>query len=214
MLYDPTFDKTSKADVDISSTSMSSMFFDSYMPHKLPVEVDFGAGADTCNLSGVGSAAGQLQGTNPHLGSSTDDKLVKLKPYRCTFQGCNKAYSKRMYLRAHQRVHSEEPFKCTWEGCSRKFSNSNDLARHRRKHTGEKPYSCATCGRKFARSDHLSLHAMSHVADSPVSPTRVIKHDEPDPESGFLRSESFFKSTAQRDSVSYHVHPSPPSPPG
>lgn len=67
----------------------------------------------------------------------------KLRPFRCTYQGCGYAAAKRRYLLEHERVHSgERPYKCTWPGCSYAASGQGHISRHKRTHTGDRPYPC------------------------------------------------------------------------
>uniref|UniRef100_H0XMD6 Krueppel-like factor 17 n=1 Tax=Otolemur garnettii TaxID=30611 RepID=H0XMD6_OTOGA len=85
------------------------------------------------------------------------------RPYRCPYENCGKAYTKRSHLVTHQRKHTgERPYKCSWEGCILAFYRSDELARHTRIHTRYRPYKCDHCGRKFMRSDHLRQHRKIH----------------------------------------------------
>ncbi|XP_016431338.1 zinc finger protein GLI1-like [Sinocyclocheilus rhinocerous] len=62
------------------------------------------------------------------------------KPHKCTFEGCNKAYSRLENLKTHLRSHTgEKPYVCEHEGCNKAFSNASDRAKHQnRTHSNEK----------------------------------------------------------------------------
>lgn len=51
---------------------------------------------------------------------------------------------------------SRRRHKCTYEGCDKAYSSTTNLANHIRKHTGEMPYQCRRC-RKVSKSSSLSI---------------------------------------------------------
>ncbi|KAK2899476.1 early growth response protein 1-like [Channa argus] len=87
---------------------------------------------------------------------------LKVKPFPCSVQGCERRFSRSDELNRHVRIHTgQKPFQCTI--CSRSFSRSDHLTTHTRTHTGEKPFSCDVCGKRFARSDERKRHGRVHV---------------------------------------------------
>ncbi|ESO93486.1 hypothetical protein LOTGIDRAFT_119241, partial [Lottia gigantea] len=84
------------------------------------------------------------------------------KPHRCTFEGCNKAYSRLENLKTHLRSHTgEKPYMCEFPGCSKAFSNASDRAKHQnRTHSNAKPYVCkaAGCTKRYTDPSSLRKH--------------------------------------------------------
>ncbi|XP_040887617.1 early growth response protein 1-like [Toxotes jaculatrix] len=87
---------------------------------------------------------------------------LKVKPFPCSVQGCERRFSRSDELNRHVRIHTgQKPFQCSI--CARSFSRSDHLTTHTRTHTGEKPFSCDVCGKRFARSDERKRHGRVHV---------------------------------------------------
>ncbi|XP_028998812.1 early growth response protein 4-like [Betta splendens] len=87
---------------------------------------------------------------------------LKVKPFPCSVQGCERRFSRSDELNRHVRIHTgQKPFQCAI--CARSFSRSDHLTTHTRTHTGEKPFSCDVCGKRFARSDERKRHGRVHV---------------------------------------------------
>lgn len=84
------------------------------------------------------------------------------KPHKCTFEGCNKAYSRLENLKTHLRSHTgEKPYVCEHEGCNKAFSNASDRAKHQnRTHSNEKPYVCKIpgCTKRYTDPSSLRKH--------------------------------------------------------
>lgn len=110
------------------------------------------------------------------------------KPYPCTFDGCNKAFSLASALTIHNRTSfslppsfslpltltfsqlkgthtGDKPFSCPHPGCSSTFSESSNLSKHIKTHSGEKLFECDFfgCEKRFGRSDQLSRHRKIHI---------------------------------------------------
>uniref|UniRef100_A0A336MC16 CSON014881 protein n=1 Tax=Culicoides sonorensis TaxID=179676 RepID=A0A336MC16_CULSO len=73
---------------------------------------------------------------------------------------CGRLLMNRKTLAKHMLVHTgEKKYKCTFEGCTRAFPVSTGLSVHMRSHTKEKPYSCDDCTEKFTYRIGLRRHA-------------------------------------------------------
>ncbi|XP_061181407.1 zinc finger protein GLI4-like [Saccostrea echinata] len=84
------------------------------------------------------------------------------KPHKCTFEGCNKAYSRLENLKTHLRSHTgEKPYMCEFPGCTKAFSNASDRAKHQnRTHSNAKPYICKApgCTKRYTDPSSLRKH--------------------------------------------------------
>ena len=98
---------------------------------------------------------------NTEISISTKDKR-----HKCTFTGCERAFSQSSDLTKHIRTHTgEKPFKCTNPGCGKEFIDASHLVRHTRTHTGEKPFKCTNpgCRKEFRNSSNLIRHTRTHI---------------------------------------------------
>lgn len=68
--------------------------------------------------------------------------------------------SYKIVSRSFDRIHTGvRPHKCTYTNCDRAFTQGGELKVHiRRHHTGEKPYACGICGQRFFEGSLLTQH--------------------------------------------------------
>ena len=82
---------------------------------------------------------------------------TKEKPFICTFEGCDKRFSRKLYLTRHDLIHTgQKPYNC--DQCGARFNKQAHKRRHTLLHTGEKPHVCPNCGKGFIQKTNQRLH--------------------------------------------------------
>ena len=82
----------------------------------------------------------------------------KIRPYMCTYEGCNKAYSNSSQLLQHTRLHTGgKPYQCNL--CDKSFTFANEHKEHiKDMHTSSTSHKCSYCHKTYASEEELSLH--------------------------------------------------------
>lgn len=84
------------------------------------------------------------------------------RKFQCEF--CQKKFPDRTRYITHRYVHTNErPFKCTYEGCDKAYRDTQSLKDHYRRHIGEFPHHCKLCDYKTTQSKHLKRHELVHM---------------------------------------------------
>jgi uncharacterized Zn-finger protein len=88
------------------------------------------------------------------------------KPYRCTVEGCFKAYGHRESLKSHIQSHSGvRPYACREPDCKKTFSDSSGRSKHQKTHLKIRRYSCCCapgCEKKYTCSSSLRRHRIKY----------------------------------------------------
>ncbi|PPQ89706.1 hypothetical protein CVT25_014107 [Psilocybe cyanescens] len=111
------------------------------------------------------SSYNQASGSNGNLIIVNGNLIPQTKKcYRCTYQGCEKAYSKPSRLEEHERSHTGQ---CTENDCLEAFSKHHLLRAHicsEHAPPGTKPYRCSHegCTKSFDTNQHLRTHQKTH----------------------------------------------------
>lgn len=83
------------------------------------------------------------------------------KPYKCTIDGCNKAFAERKNFTAHISNHvAPLSFLCTFEGCDKAFKSQQKLDNHMNTHEDNRPFICSYegCGLTFHSDANKGEH--------------------------------------------------------
>ena len=82
----------------------------------------------------------------------------KIRPYMCTYEGCNKAYSNSSQLLQHSRLHTGgKPYQCNF--CDKSFTFANEHKEHIKDvHTSSTTHRCSYCHKAYTSEEELSLH--------------------------------------------------------
>ncbi|KAH6914256.1 transcription factor iiia [Coprinopsis sp. MPI-PUGE-AT-0042] len=75
-------------------------------------------------------------------------------------------YEKPILINGKLSAPTKRRYKCTYEGCDKAYTKPSRLEEHERTHTGERPFVCETCSKAYFRESHLHAHARSHLPES------------------------------------------------
>lgn len=105
-----------------------------------------------------------------HLNNSVRHNLKK-KKNRISCPGCDKVFTKNIYMKDHYNLVHLKFYKYSCEACKKNFTRNADLIKHtRRVHEGILPPKnkiCPLCGRGFSTNEILNHHMRTHTGERP-----------------------------------------------
>ena len=97
----------------------------------------------------------------PVLNTNRKRKYTNEKKFECTYEGCNKKFSRVNHLNDHINIHgNKRPHKCP--DCSRGFNSPSNLQVHINTHGDKRPHKCPHCNRGFNSISNLNDHIDTH----------------------------------------------------
>ncbi|XP_015919836.1 zinc finger protein 624 [Parasteatoda tepidariorum] len=87
------------------------------------------------------------------------------RPFKCSFDGCDWAFTTPYRLRRHEETHlGSKEYICDFEGCNRKFTTIYNLKTHTKQHKWANSLTCPAkdCQLSFANRRKLELHLRIH----------------------------------------------------
>ncbi|XP_052748259.1 zinc finger protein ZFP2-like isoform X2 [Galleria mellonella] len=109
-----------------------------------------------------------------HLANSARHKPAKKVRVPCP--GCEKVFSKNIYMKDHYNMVHLKYYKYHCEECDKNFIRNADLVKHKRRvHDGILPPRnkiCYVCGKGFTTNKILTNHIRTHTGERPYSCTR------------------------------------------
>ena len=110
-----------------------------------------------CTFSNCNFVAVNHQGYALHMSKfHSKHRVFTGNEFRCPYQGCRSAFTKRLHLEEHVRVHENNLFSCVF--CPYKSAQMKELNNHYRRHYKIFEYKCDLCDKSFVRATNLYNH--------------------------------------------------------
>ena len=124
----------------------------------------YAPGSSTAALYAAGSSTAALYtpvASIPVLNTNRKRKYTNEKKFECTYEGCNKKFSRVNHLNDHINIHgNKRPHKCP--DCSHRFNSFSNLQAHINTHGNKRPHKCPDCSRGFNSPSNLQVHINTH----------------------------------------------------